>query len=101
MKLSERIPHKAGCGIFSVCICDCYVKELAQLEEKNESLRKLAYDYIQAYEKLAFADALITTEEQGTDVLCFCRHTYLRNIGDICAECGDFMGTDAEEQEDE
>ena len=39
------------------------LNELAALKRKNESLRKLAYDYIQAYEKLAFADALLTTEE--------------------------------------
>ena len=30
--------------------------EYAQLEEKIEALMKLAYDYIQAYEKLAFGD---------------------------------------------
>ena len=43
--------------------CSHCFDKIAQLEEKNESLRKLAHDYIRAYEKLAFADALLEGQE--------------------------------------
>lgn len=42
-------------------LCD----EIDQLEAKIEDLRRLAYDYIQAYEKLAFEDALLTGDCDG------------------------------------
>ena len=35
-----------------------------ELEADNEALRKLAHDYITAYEKLAFGDALLTGEDR-------------------------------------
>ena len=36
--------------------------EVTQLEEENDGLRKLAHDYITAYEKLAFGDTLLVDE---------------------------------------
>ena len=62
MNLSERLAmlpvRKARLKELSAL-----VDEVTQLEDEIEGLRKLAHDYIQAYEKLAFGDAPLTTPE--------------------------------------
>ncbi len=40
-------------------------KQTAQLGAENKALRKLAHDYITAYEKLAFGDALPAANRRG------------------------------------
>ena len=39
-------------------------EHITKLESENEALMNLAHDYIQAYEKLAFGDALLAKEKQ-------------------------------------
>ena len=40
MKLSEKLLHRKNCTIFAICICNCYVSKVAQLEAENEGLRE-------------------------------------------------------------
>ena len=47
MKLSKRTPHDKDCGMFKVCICTCYVKQIAQLEAENVA----AFELLDVYEK--------------------------------------------------
>lgn len=54
-----------GCrGRLSRAEAEVMLNEHATLKREIDGLRKLAYDYIQAYEKLAFGDALLTPQEK-------------------------------------
>ena len=71
MKLSERrlnaALYRIECGTNQHKNDATYVAmAYRQLEEEKDALRKLAHDYITAYEKLAFGDALLAnTQENG------------------------------------
>ena len=49
--------------MFAVGVAVGYNWQKRRLKEEIEALRKLAHDYIQAYEKLAFGDAPTTGGE--------------------------------------
>lgn len=62
----EKVGHEVtfdGHGKYGL---DVLYETIAQLEDEKEALRKLAHGYIQAYEKLAFGDALLTAPAQNT-----------------------------------
>ena len=46
------------------CLICVLLVQVAQLEEENGALRKLAHDYITAYEELAFGDALLADTQE-------------------------------------
>jgi hypothetical protein len=70
MKLSERICAQSNWS--NKLPISNWVEEAEKLEEEIGALRDtiaglraLAYDYIQAYEKLTFGDALLTGEQDA------------------------------------